>query len=109
VKNVQIIDSADNCTYSVYQVTDEQFAIIFPRGGDIEFIEDVEQRLGEDEFLRFHSGLWGRPIEKLNVVGIHGTLFYGLADKKRRFYPAKRFYDDIQGFAANQRRSFKIQ
>lgn len=108
MKNIQIVDSAENCTYSVYEITDEQFAILFPNGSDLEFVEDVEQRLGKDEFLRLHSALWERPIEKTSINGIHGTLFYGLVDVKRRFYPNKRFYDDSRGFTQIQRHKFKI-
>ena len=31
--NVQIIDGATNCTYSIYAFTDEQFALLFPEEG----------------------------------------------------------------------------
>jgi hypothetical protein len=105
---VQIIDSAVNCTYSIYKFSDEQFSAIFRDGSDLEFIEDVESRMGEVEFGDLHSALWGHPIEKTEVVGIHGTLFYGLGEAKRRLYPNKRFYDDVYGFSATQRQVFKI-
>jgi hypothetical protein len=29
MKNIQIIDGADNCAYDIYQITDEDFKIIF--------------------------------------------------------------------------------
>ena len=48
MKNVQIIDRADNATYSVFEFTDDEFLAIFPESGqDIEFIEDVIERLGD--------------------------------------------------------------
>ena len=109
MKNVQVIDSAENCTYSVYEITDDEFAILFPGGADIEFIEDVENRLGEDAFLQFHPNLWKQPIEKVRVNGIHGTIFYGLSERKRQFYPNKKFYDDVYGFSPNEKVMFKIE
>ena len=30
MKNIQIIDGADNCTFSIFQATDEEFSLIFP-------------------------------------------------------------------------------
>lgn len=109
MKNIQIIDSAVNCTYSIYSITDEQFEKIFIGDSDVEFIEDVERRLDKEEFQQLHSSLWERPIEKVNAVGIHGTMFYGLHDLKRRFYPNKKFYDDVYGFSPEQRSVFKIE
>ena len=42
MKNVQIIDGADNCTFSIYQFTDEEFDLVFlVAGQDLEFIDDV--------------------------------------------------------------------
>lgn len=32
--------------------------------------------------------LWKRPVHKPDVRGIHGTLFYGL-DEKKKYYPTK--------------------
>jgi hypothetical protein len=109
LKNVQVIDAAENCTYSVYEITDDEFAVLFPNGSDIEFIEELERRIGEDAFLKFHSNLWRRPIEKIRISGIHGTMFYGLLERKQKFYPNKRFYDDVYAFTPNQRDLFKIQ
>lgn len=40
VKNIQVIDGADNCTYNIYAATEEEFDDIFPNGADVEFIED---------------------------------------------------------------------
>lgn len=47
MKNIQMIDSAENSAYSIYQVSEETFNLVFPLAGqDIEFIEDVRARLG---------------------------------------------------------------
>ena len=89
MKNVQIIDGADNCTFSVFQATDEEFAWLFPEPGqDIQFAEDVVVPAG-----RTLAELWGRPIRKADVVGIHGTLFYEF-EKKRRHFPASKREQD---------------
>jgi hypothetical protein len=108
MKNIQVIDPANNCTYSIYSISDEEFSIIFPDGADIEFVEDLKIRLPTQIFDEFHSKLWRSPVERVNVKGIHGTLFYRLAEKKRRYYPNKRFYDNVYGFSADQRKAFGI-
>ena len=48
MKNIQIIDGADNCSYSIFEFSDEEFSAIFLVGQDISFIEDVVARLGEE-------------------------------------------------------------
>jgi hypothetical protein len=89
MKNIQIIDGANNCTYSVFSATDEGFAAIFPDGADVEFIEDVVERFGDEAAGKITGELWDRPVDKKVVQGIHGTLFYQLTFKKR-YYPTKR-------------------
>jgi hypothetical protein len=82
VKNVQIIDGADNCTFSIFQATDEEFGWLFPEPGqDIQFAEDIVVPAGHTL-----AELWDRPIRKADVVGIHGTVFYEF-EKKRRYFP----------------------
>jgi hypothetical protein len=82
-KNVQIIDGATNCTYSIYAFTDEQFALPFrEEGQDVEFTEDVTGRLSPEQQERAFSGAWTRPVRKPDTQGIHGTLFYELDYKK---------------------------
>ena len=89
MKNVQVIDGALNATFSVFQATDDEFAVIFPGGRDIEIADDFVERVGEDEAGRVLAPLWSRPILKRDAMGIHGTLFYD-ADKKRVFLPVSR-------------------
>ncbi len=93
MKNVQVIDGAINCTYAIYAFTDDEFAKIFPdRGQDVEFIEDARKRLGSENLGRTLKYVWSRLIKKPEVVGIHGTLFYEL-DQKKQFYPSKSEHD----------------
>ena len=90
MKNIQVISGARNTTYSIYGVTDEEFALLFPGPGqDIEFADDVESRLGEEFMGEVMTPIWKREVNKPDVVGIHGTLFYNL-DYKKAFYATKR-------------------
>jgi len=89
VKNIQVIDGADNCTYSIYAATDDEFEVIFPNGTNVEFIEDFFDRVGENRAIEITGNLWKRLLNKNEVQGIHGTLFYQLLYKKR-YYPTKK-------------------
>jgi hypothetical protein len=90
MKNIQIVDGADNCTYSVYAVTEQEFLTLFPNPGqNIEFIEDVIERVGDEILGSMMRPIWTRLIKKTDIHGIHGTLFYELPWKKK-YYPTKR-------------------
>ena len=90
MKNVQVIDGAINCSYSIYEFTDEEFALIFREPEqDIEFIEDVIARIGDGRTGDILRPVWKRRRNKSEAIGIHGTLFYELANKKK-YYPTKR-------------------
>ena len=90
VKNVQVIDGAVNAAYSIFAVTEEEFKLIFPDDGqNIEFIEDMVVRLGDDRTGKVMTPVWGREVAKPDVHGIHGTLFYDLHEKKK-YYEGKR-------------------
>ena len=89
MKNVQIIDGTVNATFSIFQATDEEFAVIFPDGRDIELAVDLVERVGEEMAHRVLSPIWERPILKRHAMGVHGTLFYD-ADERREFLPRSR-------------------
>jgi hypothetical protein len=89
LKNIQIVDSANNCTYNIFAATEQDFDEIFPNGNDVEFIEDYIGRVGESRASEITSRLWNRPIKKSEVCGIHGTLYYQLLQKKR-YFPTKK-------------------
>ncbi|QNN65261.1 hypothetical protein H9L12_01010 [Sphingomonas rhizophila] len=90
MKNVQIIDEAINSRYAIYSVSDDEFAKLFPgERQDIEFVEDVIDRLGEEAAAAILEPMWDRMIPKPEIQGIHGTLFFGLTEK-RKFYENKR-------------------
>jgi hypothetical protein len=89
MKNIQVIDGAENCTYDIYSLDDESFGIIFPNNQDIEFSEDVLERIGSEEATRIFSILWSKRADKKKITGINGTLFFGLYFKKQ-YYPSKK-------------------
>jgi hypothetical protein len=97
MKNIQVIDSANNCKYNIYSATEEEFFLIFPNGADIEFIEDFIKRVRTKTAREVTENMWKRPVPKEEVQGIHGTLFYALKKEKKAFYPKKRFSDDKYG------------
>ena len=90
MKNIQVIDEAINAAYTLFAVTEDEFHLIFPdEGQDIEIIEDMIERLGDDRVGEIMGPIWDREIAKPDVRGIHGTLFYGMPEKKK-YYENKR-------------------
>lgn len=89
MKNIQVIDGALNCTYSIYAATEDEFEAIFPGGIDIEFNDELVKRIGEEKAASLLNNIWGRPLVKKSVNGIHGTLFFELGHKKK-YYPTKK-------------------
>lgn len=89
MKNIQIIDGAQNCVYDIFAATAEEFALVFPEGTDIAFIGEVYEK-GDSQVLdAAFNKIWKRPVKKSQVQGIHGILFYEL-DEKRVYYPTRR-------------------
>lgn len=106
MKNIQVIDGADNCAYSIYRISDEVFFEIFNgEGQDIAFVEDLFYRLGEMKASEVLAKCWSRLVEKQDVVGIHGTLFFQL-EFKRTFYPnlKEKDLDDLRARPVIQRK-----
>ena len=90
MKNIQVIDGAVNCVYDIFAATDQEFALIFPDGHDIAFIDEVFERGTEEADLNSaFEALWKRRVVKSRAMGIHGQLFYEL-DEKKKFYPSRR-------------------
>jgi len=89
VKNIQVIDGATNCVYDVFAATEEEFAVIFPLGQDIAFVDEVCGREDQRTLDEIFERIWKRRLPKAEAMGIHGTLFYELGFKKV-FYPTRR-------------------
>ena len=89
MKNVFIIDGAVNCEYSIFAMTEDEFMVVFPEDRqNVEFIEDLVERIGDDGVASLLTPVWRRKVNKPDAMGIHGTLFYQLYWKKK-FYPTK--------------------
>jgi hypothetical protein len=89
MKNIQVIDGASNSVYDIFAASEEEFRLIFLEGQDIAFIDEVMARGPEAALDQAFSRIWNRRIPKINAMGIHGTLFYELEDKKQ-YYPTRR-------------------
>lgn len=89
MKNIQIIDGARNCVYDIFAATEDEFALVFPEGTDIAFIDEVYEK-GDPQVLDVaFNEIWKRPVVKSQVQGIHGVLFYELEEKKK-YYPTRK-------------------
>lgn len=89
MKNIQIIDGAKNCVYDIFSATNEEFALIFGKGEDVAFIDDIYMN-GDAELLdEIFTNIWNRRIKKIDVQGIHGIIFYEL-DEKKIYYPTRK-------------------
>jgi hypothetical protein len=98
MKNVQVIDGAANCTFSIFQFDEQQFELLFSLPGqNIAFIDEVCDRLTESEAVIAFAGVWDRPIQKSEVVGLHGTLFYDFEERKSWFPASRRECDWDEG------------
>ena len=86
MKNILIVDGAENCVYDIFRASDQCFDLIFGEETDIAFIEDLENRDNWAEISSFLNQIWSERIPKKIVKGIHGTIFYGLLNKKK-YYP----------------------
>jgi hypothetical protein len=109
MKNIQVIDGALNCTFSIFEAIEEEFARLFPEEGqEIQFSDELANWSEQDEVSAALKRIWERPIRKRDVQGIHGTLFYNL-DHYKRLYREKR-EDGVDPGSVNaaQRRLFGI-
>jgi hypothetical protein len=89
MKNIQVIDSAENSVYDIFAATEDEFALIFPANQDVGFIEEIMARGPETQLNEAFKRIWARRIPKREAMGIHALLFYGL-DEKRQYYPTRR-------------------
>src|ERR1700722_10167609 len=92
MKNIQVIDGAENCAYDIFAATDEEFTVIFPPGQDIAFIDEVYSRTKPSVLEKALSMIWTRRLGKTEALGIHGILFYQL-ERKKIYYPTRRDED----------------
>ncbi len=91
MKNIQVIDGAINCVYDVLAASEAEFRMIFSRGEDVAFMDDVfkKHRTKKRILNAALERVWTRRVSKRDAHGIHGLLFVGLPEKKC-FYPSLR-------------------
>jgi hypothetical protein len=89
MKNIQVFDGALNAVYDIFAATDEEFALIFPAGQDVAFIDEVLARGPRQDLDEAFARIWQRRVKKSEAMGIHGLLFYELEHKKV-YYPTRR-------------------
>ena len=89
MKNIQIIDGAENSVYDIFQATEDEFAVIFPDGTDVAFSDEIFDRGNEQSLIALFTNIWKRRILKKDAHGIHGIVFYGLPEKKQ-YYPTRK-------------------
>jgi len=89
VKNIQVIDGATNCVYDVFSASEAEFELLFPKGQDVAFIDEVYAKGDREALDRAFNAIWTRRVPKKDVQGIHGILFYELESKKP-FYPTRK-------------------
>jgi len=108
LRNIQIIDNADNATFGVFQATDDEFSQIFPAiGQDMEIAEDFVRRVGEAHANLIFNAIWERPILKRDINGIHGTLYFNYQSRRRHMPTSKREVDlDESSINTAQRKLF---
>lgn len=109
MKNIQVIDGALNCTFSIFQATEEEFALLFPEPRqDFQYADDLAFLPRQEEVDAALGRIWERPIRKQDALGIHGTLFYQ-PERYKTYYRAKR-EDAVNPSAVNQaqRRLFGV-
>lgn len=71
--------------------------MIFPDGRDMEMVEDLIKRVGEETAGSVLTPVWSRPILKRDALGIHGTLFYDNDRQRAHIPPSKREVDWADG------------
>ena len=99
-KNVQIIDGARNALFDIFEIDENDFYQIFPSNGqDIEFSSDFIERAG-DKGRSVLARLYDKRLNKKNVIGIHGSLFCGV-DERKPFFKNKK-WDEATAFADDE-------
>lgn len=93
MKNVQVIDGATNCTYEIFQINEEDFKVIFPNNDqEIQFADELDFK--DARVRNALDRMWQNRIDRRTVVGIHGTLFYQLEEKKI-YFPTRKWAEAV--------------
>jgi hypothetical protein len=58
MRNIQIIDGAENGVHDVFAASDTTFDLLFPGGTDIAFAEDFDERPDRELLAQALDELW---------------------------------------------------
>jgi hypothetical protein len=105
MKNIQVIDGAENAVHDIFSATDEEFSLIFPAGTDVAFIDEVRRNADTSRLNDAFKAIWSRRIAKKDAMGIHGVLFYELEHKKA-YYPTRRDEEAVNPDGSSLREAF---
>ena len=100
MKNIQVIDGAENANFSIFQATDEEFSAIFPADLDMELMEDFITRVGGERAVAVLEPIWNRPVLKRHAQGIHGSLFCNWG-QRRQYIPTTKREVDLEPLSIN--------
>ncbi|MCP4608497.1 MAG: hypothetical protein GY845_07270 [Planctomycetes bacterium] len=89
MKNIQIIDGAENSTFDIYQVADDLFDSMFADGRDVAFLDEIEQRFENRASDKLWELVYRDKVNKKQVIGIHGTLHLTGSYCSKKFFPAR--------------------
>lgn len=89
-RNIQIVDGATNSTFDVFEISVEQYSILFPNGSNVSFLDDFP--LLEDD-VDFWSNLYSNKLEKCKINGIHGTLHSTGSYVEKKEFPNRKESD----------------
>lgn len=81
-KNIQVVDAVENRVDEFFEVSDKEFSILFPEGSDVVSIEDAGKL---DDAL---GGIFKMPVHRLDLRGIHGTVFLGTSHSSHKAFNA---------------------
>jgi len=73
MKNIMVIDGAENCVYDIFAAADDDFALIFPEGTDIAFIEDVERRQNAEVVFEALKRTWSNRVRSATRRAFTGS------------------------------------
>ncbi len=86
-----VIDGAINSTHDVFGVDESLFEMVFPKGTDVAFLDEVEVRVkdsGIDE-EEFWNKLYSNIVDKKTIDGLHGILHSTGSYCKKEAFPSR--------------------
>ncbi len=105
MKNFLVVDGAINSTFDVFSVSNSMFALVFPNGSDVAFLDEVVRRVkarGLDQ-RKFFDRLYSQPVKKMAIQGLHGTLHSTGSYCDKRYFPSRKEDDVVQTLISGAR------